>query len=238
MFLGLCLLTAAPALAEKVMLDNSNPPFMFDGGGKKENGLYPAVLAEAFKRMGVPLEMETVPWKRAISAIDAGEAGVGGIYKNEERLKKYDYSEKLFDEVIMVYAPKGKEFEFKDVSSLNGKTVGVLQGWSYGDDFDAAVKAGKITAETAENDALNFKKLAAGRLDAILAIRESGTANLGAPEIASAVVALPAPLSSSPSFLAFNKSAAKADVLAKFNTALDQMKKDQTMDKLIKETLK
>lgn len=234
--LGLVLSFCAPALAEQVMLDVSNPPFMYGGDGKAL-GVYPAILAEAFKKMGVPLEMEAVPWKRAIAAIDEGKAGVGGIYKNEERLKKYDYSDKLFDEVILVYVRKGAEFEFTGVPSLAGKKVGVLRGWSYGDDFDAAAKAGKITADEAEGDGQNFAKLAAGRVDAVLAVRESGDINLASPDTAKAVVALSTPLSNSPSFLAFNKSANKGEVLAKFNATLAQMKGDGSMDKLVKAIL-
>ena len=234
--LGLVMTFCAPALAEMVMLDVSNPPFMYGAEGKAM-GVYPAILAEAFKKMGVPLEMDAVPWKRAIAAIDEGKAGVGGIYKNEERLQKYDYSDKLFDEVIVVYVRKGAEFEFTGVPSLLGKKVGVLRGWSYGDDFDAAAKAGKITTDEAEGDGQNFAKLAAGRVDAVLAVRESGDINLATPDIAKAVVALPTPLSNSPSFLAFNKSAGKAEVLAKFNAALAQMKADGSMDKLVKASL-
>lgn len=233
----LALCTAATALAETVMFDIANPPFMYGGNGEEAVGLYPALMAEAFKNMDTPLEMKASPWKRAIAAIDQGEAGVGGIYKNEERLKKYDYSDKLFDEVIVVYVRKGGEFDFKDVTSLDGKKVGVLRGWSYGDDFDAAVKAGKITADEAERDAQNFAKLAAGRIDALLAVRESGEANVAAPEIGAAVVALPTPLSSSPSFLAFAKSAGKADVLAKFNATLARMQADGSLERLIKTSL-
>jgi len=233
---GLLLSFCAPALAEQVMLDTSNPPFMYGAEGKVL-GVYPAILAEAFKKMGVPLEMEAVPWKRAIAAIDEGKAGVGGIYKNEERLKKYDYSDKLFDEVIQVYVRKGAEFAFSGVPSLIGKKVGVLRGWSYGDDFDAAAKAGKIITDEAEGDAQNFAKLAAGRIDAVLAIRESGDINMASPDMAKAVAALPTPLSSSPSFLAFNKSAKKTDVLAKFNAAIAQMKADGSLDALVKSIL-
>ncbi len=232
LFMSLCV----PALAEPVMLDLSNPPFMYGGEGKVM-GVYPALLGEAFKKMGIPLEMEAVPWKRAIAAIDEGKAGVGGIYKNDERLKKYDYSDKLFDEVIQVYARKGAEFAFTDVASLTGKKIGVLRGWSYGDDFDAAAKAGKITIDEAEGDGQNFAKLAAGRIDAVLAVRESGDINMASPETAKAVVALATPLSSSPSFLAFNKSANKSEILAKFNAALAQMKADGSFDTLVKSIL-
>ena len=239
-WLGALLLTtvfAAAAPAETILFDMANPPFMYGAGGETATGLYPAVIGAVFSAMGEPAEMKAVPWKRAIAAIDQGEAGVGGIYKNEERLKKYDYSDKLFDEVITVYTQKGKEFEFTGVDALAGKQVGVLRGWSYGDAFDAAAKAGQLTADEAERDEQNFAKLAGGRIDVLLAVRESGEANMAKPEIAAAVVALPSPLSSSPSFLAFNKSAGKTETLARFNAAMAKMKADGTFDKLVKSSL-
>ena len=69
---------------------------------------------------------------------------MGGIYVNGDRLKKYDYSEKLFDEVIVLYMPAAKAGGFKGIDSLKGMTIGVIRGWSYGDDFDNAVKSGAI----------------------------------------------------------------------------------------------
>lgn len=230
----LAVIFAAPAGAETILFDIANPPFMYSKGGDTAEGLYPAIIGEAFKAMGEPVELKAAPWKRDIAALDQGEAGVGGIYKNEERLKKYDYSDKLFDEVITLYVPKDREFSFTGVESLAGKRVGVLRGWSYGDAFDAAVKAGKIEADEAERDTQNFSKLAAGRLDALLAVRESGESNLSKPEIAAAVVALPTPLSSSPSFLAFNKSAGKTELLARFNSALAKMKADGSFARAVK----
>ena len=55
----------------------------------------------------------------------------------------------------------------------------------------------------------------------------------GSPDIAKAIVALPIPLSNFPTFLAFNKSANKTEVLAKFNSAIAQMKADGSMNKLV-----
>ena len=52
-----------------------------------------------------------------VAGLDAGANGVGGIYKNAERLLKYDYSDKLFDEVILVYVPKGSTLTFNGIDS-------------------------------------------------------------------------------------------------------------------------
>jgi len=110
--------------------------------GEVAAGLYPALFKEAFSRMGVRTELTAVPWKRALDDTDAGRAGTGGIYQNSERLKKYDFSEPFYEERLAIFVPTGKEFGFDKMEDLYGKSFNVLSGWSYGDDFDAAVKAG------------------------------------------------------------------------------------------------
>jgi polar amino acid transport system substrate-binding protein len=218
--------------AEVVVFDEGNPPFMYKSGNGVA-GIYPALVAEAFKRMKADVEMTALPWKRALNGLDSGENAVGGIYKNSERLKKYDYSEKLFDEVIAVYVLKGKKFSFSGVDSLKGKSVGVIRGWSYGDDFDAAVKAKTVKTEDVGGDAQNFGKLVEGRIDVVLAVKESAAATLASADMGNKVELLDSPLSSNPSFLAFAKSANKTDLIDKFNVAIAAMRKDGSFDKIV-----
>ena len=46
--------------------------------------------------------MEAKPWKRRLADMDSGVVGVGGIYKNEERIKRYGFSEPIFVEKMAV----------------------------------------------------------------------------------------------------------------------------------------
>ena len=222
--------TSAAQAGETVAVDTANPPFMYGENGQAA-GVYPALLREAFKRMKVELRIEPQPWKRALAGIDAGTEGVGGIYKNAERIKKYDYSEKLFDEATYVYARA--PFAFTGVESLKGKRVGVLRGWSYGEDFDKAAKAGEILTEEVGGDAGNFEKLAAGRLDAVIAIKEAAAAVIAAAGYGGKVTALDPPLAVSPTFLAFAKSQGKTAMLEDFNVALAAMRQDGSFDRIV-----
>ncbi|CAH2602269.1 Amino acid ABC transporter substrate-binding protein [Rhodovastum atsumiense] len=232
LLLGLAIATASPARAgERILIDEANPPFMYADAGKPA-GIYNALISEAFRRIGLAADMSAAPWKRAIAGLDAAENGVGGIYSNAERQRKYDFSDKLFDEVIVVYVPKARAFGFSGVDSLKGKTVGVIRGWSYGDDFDAAVKAGTIRTEETASDASNFAKLALGRIDAVLAIREAGKVAMAAQGVGEKVTALDPPLSSNPSFLAFSRQAGKGELLGRFNTALGAMRRDGSFERI------
>jgi len=232
---GLALiLGVAPSQArETVVFDEADPPFMFVADGKPA-GLYPVLVAEAARRAGIEVELASMPWKRALAEIDAGKAGVAGIYRNGERLKKYDFSDSLFDEVVLVYAPVGKGFAFAGLDSLRGKVVGVIRGWSYGDDFAAAVKSGTIATQEASGDAQNFGELANGRIDAVLSIRESGDAAIAAGGWTKRVLALDTPFAAdSPTFIAFAKSTNKSAVLDSLNRALAAMHADGGYDAIV-----
>jgi polar amino acid transport system substrate-binding protein len=214
-----------------VNVDAENPPFMSAVGGKA-SGVYPAVISAAFAKFNQPVSIEAKPWKRALAEIDEAKGGVGGIYKNDERAAKYDFSEPILTENTAVYFDKAKPIDFKTVADLHGKKVGIIRGWSYGDAFDAAKKDGKLTVEEVPNDKSNFLKLAEGRLDAVLAIEEAGKAIVAAEKLAS-IDQGKAFLASNKAHLAFNKSAKQTDLLAKFSKAIGEMKQDGSLDKIV-----
>ena len=217
---------------ELIYVDTSVPPLMYEADGKAV-GIYPALLAEISKRSGVELDVVAIPWKRALAELDAGRAGNGALYKNSERLKKYDFSNKLFDEVQIVYVRAGHEFKFTGVNSLKGKTVGVIRGWSYGDEFDAAAKAGSITADGVDSDEQNFKKLLIGRIDAMISIKETAAAAIAAGDYKNKVTALSPPLSNSSAYIAFAKSAHKTDIIDKLNKAIQAIRDDGSFDLIV-----
>lgn len=218
-----------------VCVDNANPPFMSLVDGKAA-GLYPSLIAAALQSAGVTAKLDARPWKRCIADMDDAKVAVGGIYKNEERLKKYDFSEQIFVERMAVYFHATRPLVFTGVESLAGKRVGVVRGWSYGDAFDAAVREGKITVEEVAGDMQNFQKLASRRVDAVLAIDEAGTALLKAgqwPDVHKS----PAYLFENPTYLAFNKGVGQTDTLRKFNKAIATMKKAGQLQTLATEAL-
>lgn len=217
-------LAPTPVLAAgpvAINIDAANPPFMF-AKDNKPAGIYPAIIQAAFKHMNTPVAIATEPWKRAIEEIDNGKAGIGGVYKNSEREKKYDFSAQIFTEKIVVYFNKTAPVAFSKVADLKGKKVGVIRGWSYGDDFDEARKAGVLTAEEGDSDEATFRKLDVGHLDAVVAVNESGNGLLSKyKNIASAAT----PLSQNGTFIAFAKTANMKDVLKSFDQAIKDMQK-------------
>jgi len=216
-----------------VSIDEANAPFMYAKDGKPA-GIYPAMIEAAFKRMNVPVTVQAKPWSKAIQEIDAGTAGVGGIYKNAEREKKYDYSEQIFVERLVVFFNKSNPLNYTKLEDLHGKRVGVLKGWSYGDDFDKARKGGAITCDEADADAQNFQKMDQHHLDASVAVFESGNALL--PKYKSIAYAATA-LSRNPTYLTFAKSAGRTALVKQFDQAMKDLKASGEVQKIVQAEL-
>lgn len=224
--------TAVEAI--EIAVDQSNPPFMYEDKNGQAAGLYPILLRAVFERMGVQAQVNPYPWKRALDMGEKGQVGVGGIYKNTRRLQIFDYSEVLYSEKIVLYVRTGQAFQFSKIQDLQGKTIGTLTGWSYGDEFDLARERGGFVVEEVGSDDENFKKLLLGRLDCIAVIE------LGAAEIIlkehydEQIEELPVPLAVNDTYLVFAKNSPQAELLKNFNAILRAMKLDGSYVALIR----
>jgi len=218
-----------------IAIDNANPPFMYQHQGQPQ-GLYPQMLQAIFARLGEPLQIQPMPWKRALLRGAGGEVGIGGIYRNAERIKVFDYSAPIFEERLMLYVHQDRPFVFGQVGDLHGKRIGVIRGWSYTEDFDQAARSGQILAQEGSSDEANLRKLASGRLDAVVAIELAGQRLLQLPGLEH-LTALPQPLSINPTFLVFAKQADQGALLQRFNQVLQDMRKDGSLRHLVQQTI-
>jgi polar amino acid transport system substrate-binding protein len=229
-------LFSIPLLAEPVAInvDHANPPFMYEGN-QAADGLYPDLLRAIFKRMNQAVVIRALPWKRVLGDIDAGKAGVGGIYKTPERLKKYDYTEVLYDERLVLYVQKDKPFVFSSLEDLKGKNLGVIRGWSYGAQFDKTREEGLFKVDDNVSDSANFRKLVIGRLDGVIAIEAAADMVIAKEGFGKALVALDKPLAVNSTYLAFAKKANKLELIKKFNQAMQEMKADGSFQAAVNE---
>ncbi len=137
---------------------------------------------------------------------------------------------------MVVYFNKDKPIDFKTIADLYGKRVGVMRGWVYDEAFEAGRKSGRIVTEEVGNDQANFLKLEAGRLDAILAIEETGKLMLTTGKFGH-VTQSSAFLSVNKSYLAFKKNSGQNELLANFNKTLAEMRKNGSFDELVRKAL-
>lgn len=219
---------------EIIAVDEGVIPLMYRERDEAR-GLYPFLIKEIFHRMNIPVIIRPLPWKRALYYADKGLMGVGGVYKTEARLAKYDFSDKLFKEVIVIYSLRDNRFEYNQISDLFNKKIGVIRGWSYGEDFDQARSKKLIQVEEVSTDEQNFMKLLNGRIDYLLTVKETGKLILeNNPQFKGYIVPLDQILIANPTYLIFPKVSNKKYLLNKFNEELYKLKQNKEYDELIK----
>jgi polar amino acid transport system substrate-binding protein len=215
----------------QIAVDGFNPPFM-SGSGATARGLYPALMEAAFKEMGQPASLVPMPWPRVMIGLDEQRYGAGGIYKTAEREKLYDFSEPLFVERIGVYYEAVRPVNYRSVADLAGLRVGVIIGWSYGDEFDRARKAGRFTVESVQSDLQNLRKLELGRIDVALIVIDSASSlfeNGRFPSVARSERLL----AENGTYLAFHKDAHQRTLLRQFNRALHALRASGAYDRIV-----
>lgn len=222
-FIFLGLLGLAPAWAGPPVVidfDQANPPYMYQKDGKLR-GIFPLICQVAFKRMNVPVELRARPWARALDEVDSGEVGVCGLYKTSDRVQKWDFSHYLTMDTILVYARRDDPVGYRTTWDLWGHRIGVMRGWSYGDDFDRYRAGGMFEVSPETSDEQNFKMLTSNRIDCFLAIPIS-VAKL--TPIYPDIVPEPVPVAVNPTFLAFSKAAHAQALLNRFDAQIRAMR--------------
>ncbi|MDP3815731.1 ABC transporter substrate-binding protein [Pseudomonas sp.] len=231
-------LSAAATLAQAeilIAIDHANPPFMYQQDGQPK-GLYPVLVQGVFKHAGIAVSIQALPWKRALKKAENAEVGIAGIYKTAPRLVIFDYSQPIFEEKLIVYVRRDQAFQFTQVSDLYGKRIGVIRGWSYTEALDEAIKSGRIEASENSSDEANFKKLASGRLDAVIAIELAGQRIIQQLRLTNMLALQPA-LSINPTYLVFAKQARQQALLQRFDQSLQAMSADGSLAELVQQAI-
>ncbi|MBA4367123.1 MAG: hypothetical protein C0403_05730, partial [Desulfobacterium sp.] len=217
--------------------DDSNPPFMYDKDGKA-SGLYPELTIELFKRIGAAVSVKAYPWKRVVMMIDKSTAGVAGIYKNKERLQKYDYSDPIGKESIHLFVKSDSNISFTKFEDLKGYRIGINVGWSLGDEFDNLKKQALFTVDEGKSTILNFQKMKKNRIDAVACIYEDGLLQIKELGISNEVKSLPKEIITNEVYITFNKNAGKTALLKKINEEIQKMKADGSIQAIYDKILK
>lgn len=227
--------SAAPVLAQTtpiiVAVDAAYSPYMY--GTTPAKGIYPEIIRAAFQQSDLPVEVIGYPWKRALALGRAGKAAIGGIYQNLERLKDFDFSNPLFTETLVVCVKRGRRFPFRGVIDLAGKRVGINRGWSYGEVFDTARRAGLFNAEEATDSRANLKKLLTDRVDCMIAETLSLQRVLEQKGWRGRIETLDPPAAVNSTYLVFAKHTHQTHLQKMFNQGLTRIKANGTYNRII-----
>ncbi|MFZ6644856.1 substrate-binding periplasmic protein [Undibacterium sp. TJN25] len=113
-------------------------------------------------------DIRRYPWKRAMINAESGEGVIFGISKTPERLRRFTYSDPVMADVAWLVAACDATFPFASVSDLKGKTIGIVRGTTYGEEFDRQANVLFKADDDTNSNPARMKKLLLKRTDAIV----------------------------------------------------------------------
>lgn len=120
------------------------------------------------REANISFEVRYYPMTRLLNNVKNGEGIAFGLSKNSERLESMQFSDFIYANYVWLITPRTHQFNFDHIDDLKGKTVGVIRGVSYGDEFDQKKNdIFKVEEDTASHVA-RLKKLSMHRMDVML----------------------------------------------------------------------
>jgi polar amino acid transport system substrate-binding protein len=174
----LAALPAVPAHAEAplVLAFDELLPWKTEDNGVY-GGAYTEIVRELARRSGLALDIRSCPLKRCLLMLEQGSADIIiGLRETPEReaylrFLHTPYREHGADRVF--YVPAGRQTVIRDYADLARLRIGVKLGAEYFERFD---QDKSLQKEAVKDMAANFRKLALGRIDAVLIPEDQGEA--------------------------------------------------------------
>ncbi|MBJ2347280.1 transporter substrate-binding domain-containing protein [Pseudomonas sp. HB05] len=217
----LCLSFAAQAEKLRIVTEPW-APYVYEENGKIL-GLDYETTAIVFKRLGIDVEWQLLPWKRCLAMLEQGLAdGALDIFHSDERDALLLYpSEPLSDvEFVMFYA-NARPHPFRTLDELDGLTVGTSPGYLYSQAFR---ESSRFKRETAPTHEANFGKLQLGRIDLLITDRRVGRHVLKALQLGDQITENPLVVSRQSQYLAVRRKAGMDLLVQRFGAELKRFK--------------
>ncbi len=226
-------------LTISIVTDRDFTPFCFEERGVVQ-GIDIDIMREAARRMNLGIKITPLPWKRALVEIKEGNAFAGGmsLFRTPEREEFTFFTGPVHYSRISVFVKKDRLLKFNNIADLYGVTVGINRGFAISDEFDVAVKTGKIRMEEVNSTEQNIQKLLAGRIDCFLGNNINTLYFLKKSEFKGMVKELEKPVvKGKAAYFVFSKKAINNEnrwMIQKMKKVLEDIHKDGTYDRIVR----
>ena len=193
-------------------------------------------MRAAFERGGHTVNVEFMPWARALLEVKQGDRQVLlGAYYSEERAETYYASEPIYTAEVGLVARREVGLEsFSSLRELTDYTIGYGRGFTVTEEFDTAQYLNK---EPAKDLAQNVKKLYAGRIDMIAgSFANIRYAAQQQEKDLNRLVFLQPPLKDNSLHIMISRAVPDGEqLLADFHRGLREIREDGTYDRILRE---
>ncbi|MES2037822.1 MAG: transporter substrate-binding domain-containing protein [Pseudomonadota bacterium] len=113
-------------------------------------------------------DFQRYPWKRILLLAENGDGLIFGISKTSARERMFHFSKPLYANYVWLVTRKDARFDYKEIADLRGRSVGIVSGTHYGDNFDE--HKGKLFRVESDPNSLmpRFNKLINRRMDVMV----------------------------------------------------------------------
>jgi polar amino acid transport system substrate-binding protein len=131
-----------------------------------ESGMTAKILRDIARANHSDAVFTFLPWVRAMryGQEDAGYVGYFPAYWTPERAATCSFSMPVGVSDVGFVERKEAPVVWERLDDLAGKTIGVVNGYANGAEFDSLVAQGRLKTEGATSDLDNLRKVALGRL--------------------------------------------------------------------------
>lgn len=136
------------------------------GSGLKHGGYATHMLTLAFENQGIQLEIEFLPWKRALIATKNQNYDLTYYwYCTEERQLDFYCGDAIWESQIYFFHLKAFSFDWQNYEDLTPYFIGITASYHYSNELTDMVRAGKVKAHETTKDIDNVNMLLAKRID-------------------------------------------------------------------------
>ena len=165
--MAVALLVASVASAEGKRVTAASDPWLpFTDPDNPTQGISLEIVRAALGTQGYEVDMEFMPWARAEDKVKEGEIDIlPNTWTTDKRKEYLLFSDPYATNDVKFIKRKGDHFEYDGLDSLAGKTVGIVRGYGYPEEF---IKSDGFKRDEATESLTNVKKLVVGRIDLTL----------------------------------------------------------------------
>ncbi|HYE01503.1 MAG TPA: transporter substrate-binding domain-containing protein [Alphaproteobacteria bacterium] len=224
-------LAAAPAWAQGeswvVLSDIDFPPYNFTAEGRR-TGLDTEIVEAVLARIGVTPQHRPLPWRRVQESMEAGEGDMAFQFVGRpDRFERFNVVGPIRQGVTVFAVRADSDIRYERLEDLTGLRIGTSAGFTYTQAFDSAAF---LTKEEAPHTEANLRKLAHGRVDAVIGDLTTIAWLLGQLDLRDRIKILPRPHAEVPRYVLFPKS--RTDRADRFAAALQALKDDGTLERI------
>lgn len=197
------------------------------------SGLGVEIIRALAKQSGDTVTFQIYPWARAQLMVETNQAQIlVGPYKTAEREAKFSFASKAFYRDDMVfYVKKKMDFHWNgSYQSLQGKTIGLVNGWVYGKQFEANRPA--LKAEMVYSLTSGLKMLLADRFEFLASNVRNTEAMAKTLGVTNDIVALTPIIDNENGYMAYCKQAACDSLRVRFDELFERLSASGELGKL------